>query len=265
MKIQKALYAPSAVAIALLLATFVNAQTTQIEVKYETLRNLGSAPVIAGFSNGSYDIFSVGSPASSALRTLAEVGAPSGFTGALAPPEGGPVFGNNPSPPIFTPNGGMNSAVFTVSNTNNTFNMASMLLPSNDWFVGTDNGVSITSLLGAAPGTTLQFDLSTVYDAGTESEDFLYSAGNPVIGHSGGANAGVNMNITSNPVSVVTGADPFSTFANIDAGFDTTAFDFSGTPIARVTLTTVPEPDAGVLALICFGGLAAVARRRRRE
>ena len=74
-------------------AGFATAQT-QIEVKVETVSNLGIAPVIAGFSDGSWDIFNVGSAASLALEDLAETGSPAGF----APPEGGPVFGNNPNP-----------------------------------------------------------------------------------------------------------------------------------------------------------------------
>lgn len=239
-------------------AAIVSAQT-QIQVKVETVSNLGIAPVIAGFSDGSWDIFDVGSAASAALEEIAETGSPGGFM----PPEGGPVFGNNPDPPIFTP-GGMSSTTFSVSDGNNMFNMAAMLLPSNDWFVGTDSGIDISSLLNAAQGTTLSFDLSTVYDAGTEEEDFSASAGNPIIGVTNPGNGGPDVGTDQNGVvSMVTTADPFGSFANLEpAGLDTAAFDFAGSPVARVTLTTVPEPTSLVLGLISLGGLSLLRRRR---
>ena len=64
-------------------------------------------------------------------------------------------------------------------------------------------------------------------------------------------------------ISVVSGPDPFGSFANIEpAGFDTTAADFSGGPIARVTLTVVPEPSVALLGLL--GGVLMLGRRNRR-
>jgi len=241
-------------------AVYADAQT-QIEVKVETVSNLGIAPVIAGFSDGSWDIFNVGSAASSALEDLAETGSPAGFV----PPQGGPVFGNNPDPPIFTP-GGMNSAVFDVADGNDQFNIAAMLLPSNDWFIGTDGSVDISALLGAPIGTAISFDLNQVYDAGTELEDFSTSAGNPIIGVTNPGNGGPNVGTDQNGViSIVTMADPFGTFANLEpADLDTLPFDFAGSTIARVTLTAVPEPSSAVLALSCLLGLGLVRWRHNR-
>ena len=236
------------------------AAQTQIEVKVETVSNLGIAPVIAGFSDGSWDIFDVGAAASAALEDLAETGSPAGFS----PPEGGPVFGNNPDPPIFTP-GGMASTVFSVSDGNDRFNMAAMLLPSNDWFVGTESGVDISSLLNAPVGTSLSISLENVYDAGTELEDYSASAGNPIIGVTNPGNGGPDVGTDQNGViSLVTTPDPFGTFANLEPpDLDTTMFDFNGTTIATVTLTTVPEPSAFLMGLTCLSGLAWVRRRLR--
>jgi hypothetical protein len=247
------------------LALGVGAQAaTMIEVRVETLGPVGLAPAIAGFSNGSFDIFDTGSVASGALEDLAETGSPAGFS----PTNGGPVFGPGVgpgSPPIFGPSGAMASTIFSVDDGNGMFNIASMVLPSNDWFIGNADAFDVSSLLGASSGTSLSFDLSNVYDAGTELEDFDFSPGNGLIGITnpggGAADFGTDQN---GVISLVTGPDPFGSFANIaPGGFDTTAADFTGGPVARVTLTVVPEPSAAALGFI--GAIAIAGRRSRRN
>lgn len=246
---------------ALVLAGSVQSATL-VEVRVETLGPVGLAPSIAGFSNGSWDIFNVGAASSAQLEDLAETGSPAGFS----PPNGGPVFGPGVgpgSPPIFGPGGAFASTVFSVDDGNGMFNIAAMLLPSNDWFVGNDNSFDVSSLLGAANGTTLSFDLMNVYDAGTELEDFDFSPGNGLIGVTnpggGAADFGTDQ---GGVVSLVTGPDPFGSFANIEpAGLDTSAADFTGGAVARITLTTVPEPSSALLGGL--GVFAFLLRRRR--
>ncbi|MEM9081731.1 MAG: spondin domain-containing protein, partial [Verrucomicrobiota bacterium] len=158
-----------------LLAGAATSQAVLIEVRVETTGPVGLAPGLAAFSDGSFDVFDPGSMASSALETLAETGAPSDF----APPAGGAVFGPGigpGSPPIFAP-GASATAIFDVPANFSSFNFASMLLPSNDWFIGNGTGLDISSLLGGSV-TSLSFDFSTVWDAGTELEDFDFSPGN---------------------------------------------------------------------------------------
>jgi len=234
---------------------------TLIEVKVETVGPVGLAPLIAGFSDGSFDIFDVGSPASAALEDLAETGSPDGFS----PPNGGPVLGPGVgpgSPPIFAP-GAMASAQFNVDDGNGMFVFAAMLLPSNDWFIGSGSALDVSSLLNAPLGTSLTFDASTVYDAGTELEDFDASAGNGLVGVTNPGDGGPNVGTDQGGVvSMVGGPDPFAAFANLEPPtLDTTAFDFTGGNIARITLTTVPEPSTALLFLL---GLIPLARRSRR-
>ncbi len=226
----------------------VSAQT-QLQVTYEVVGPVGTAPVIVNFSDGSYDIFNLGSPASAALEDLAETGSPAGFM----PPSGGPLLGPGVgpgSPPIYA-QGASSTAIFTIDDSHSLLQVAAMVLPSNDWFIGNDSGISIASLIGAPLGTSLSFDLSTVYDAGTEAEDFDFSPGNGLIGVSnpGGGGANFGTDTPGGLTTMVIGPDPFSTFANIPAGFDTTVADFTGGAIASVTVTTVPEP-AGLAWLL---------------
>jgi hypothetical protein len=233
---------------------------TQLQVTVETVGPVGLAPVIVNFSDGSYDIFDVGSAASDALEDLAETGSPMGF----APPSGGPVFGPGVgpgSPPIYAPAGATASEVFTVDDSHTMFQIAAMVLPSNDWFIGNDTAFDVSALIGALRGSSLKFDFSLAYDAGTEEEDFDFSPGNGLIGVSnpGGGDPDFGTDTPGEVVTLVTGSDPFASFLNIPNGFDTTTADFTSGSIASVTVTTVPEPTG--LAWIVLP-LLTVWRRR---
>ncbi len=234
---------------------------TQIQVTVTTLGPVGLAPVFAAFHGGSYDIFDVDgvSTASAGLELLAELGdasllissAPAGVTvGDFAP--GGP----------FSPNGGTASAVFSVANSQTSFAMAAMILPSNDWFIGTDSSVDISSLIGAAAGASISFDLARGYDAGTEEEDFAFAPGGGLVGITTPADP-PGGTVTANPISLISGPNPYAAFANIEpANFDTQSIDFTLGSIANVTLTVVPEPAS--LGMMGLGVIGLLTRRRRR-
>jgi len=138
------------------------------------------------------------------------------------------------------------------------------VLPSNDWFVGNGAATDISSFVAQnIVGSDMAIDIATVWDAGTELEDFAFSAGNPIGGitdPAGDAPAGTDQ---GGLISQVTGSDPFAAFANAPSGFDSSALDFNnaGGPIGTITLTIVPEP--GSAALLAFAGLAFLRRRRR--
>ena len=251
--------------LAILMLGLLTAQVgaTQIEVTVTTTGPVGLAPAFAAFHDGSYDIFDLGGTATSGLELLAEVGDASDIlseagaagvttSGAFAP--GGP----------FAPNGGTGSHTFTVDPTDNMFSLASMLLPSNDYFIGTDNAIDITSLHNGPIGLSLAFNLSNVYDAGTEEEDFAFAPGGGLVGITTAADP-AGGTATANAISLVGGPDPFASFANIEpVGFDTTTIDFTSGPVANITLTVVPEPGTLTLAGAGIAGLV-LARRRRRQ
>ena len=252
----------SSIAVAALAFATNAAHATVIEVTVTTNGPVGLAPVFAAFHDGGYDIFDAGGTASAGLELLAEVGDASaiigeantaGYTNVAAFAPGGP----------FAPNGGTGSMIFTLDAGDTSFSLASMLLPSNDWFIGTDNALNITSLLGADEGTFLSVPLSRVYDAGTESEEFGFAPGGGLVGITTPSNPAGGTTLTD-PISMVTGPDPFSTFGGLEpVDFDTTTIDFTGSRVATLTLMVVPEPAATSL-MLGLGLLGLIVVRRRK-
>ena len=238
-----------------------SAGAAQLSIQLEAPSNLGIAPGYAAFHNGSYDIFDTGSAASAGLEQLAEVGSsatlaantPSGVQ-ALTIANGGPFFPGN-----------SNTVTLDVDSSNTMLSFVAMVLPSNDWFVGNNVAIDISSLLSGDVGTSISWDFATVYDAGTETEDFAFAPGGGIIGIDTASDP-AGGTVTSDLITAVTASDPFSSFANISPGtFDSSIYDFNDSgfsgPIARLTITRVPEPTSS--ALLGLGGIALLARRQR--
>lgn len=234
-------------------ATLANAALIQVDVSAPGV--LGLAPAYAAFHDGSFDFFEPGTMASPALEALAELGDTSGYS----EPYGMTIAPGGP----FMPGSGMASAVFNVDSSASYFSIASMVLPSNDYFIGNDTGFDVSALFSAPMGTSMTFDFTTIWNAGTEMEDFAYSAGNGLVGITtmsnvpGGTDEG-------GVVSAVTGSDPYAMFANLEPmDFDTTTIDPAGGVIGSVTLTVVPEPTSTALLGLGIAAFGVVVRRRR--
>ena len=249
-------YTKGFLAIALTLPAVSQAALLQITI--EAPSNLGLAPALLSFHDGNNDFFDVGSAASGGLEELAEVGSTGTLQNSLTTgnnltvANGGPFFPGNSV-----------TTTFQIDDTNTNFSFAAMLLPSNDWFIGNDQAYDISGLINGPLGSSSTFEFSTVYDAGTELEDFANSPGNPIIGIDTAAMPGAG-DVTMNPISAVTGADPFGSFANTSPGsFDSTIYDFNtnNSILGRVTITTIPEPSTILLGVL--GGLGMIARRKR--
>lgn len=237
-------------------------------------------PVWAGFHNGSFDSYDGGTASSIQLSRLAEDGNVNpisqtfGANGTLVntaiSQTGARVQGVLGAAPLAPGE----SATFSfdvdisVGGANQFFSYASMLLPTNDYFIANGNPTAfdLSSLSGTAG--TISFDVFTVNDAGTEINDFEFSAGNglfPGLGlpaGQGGPNQGADEFGTIENVN-----NPFANFLNTPGGADLSDLDFTDATaypngVATFTITTsVPEPSSVAFGAIC--GLGLIVRRRR--
>lgn len=231
-------------------------QAALIEISLESTGPMALAPSWAQFSSTPDPVVQGGATASAGLELLAELGDPSLLIGERG---GQTLFGP-------TLAGAVNTTVVPVANTDNYFNFAAMILPSNDWFVGTGGQVpvvDITPLLNGGFGDSLTITFFDIYDAGTEQEDFNTAAPPGAFGF---ADPALSAPPAGDPddISTIhlvdTSGNPFEDLANPFA--DVSSLAINGGAVATVTLTYVPEPTSGVL--VGLAGLALIGRRQRK-
>ncbi len=256
--------------------TCLSSSTVQAERVRLTVQNVGGdtffTPVFAGFHDGSFDLRqATGSgtlgQASDGLEALAELG----MTGALTTEfnSGGALreagtLGGGPIAP-----GQSVSADFDLDllGANRFLTLASMLLPSSDTFIGNISTPAFD--LSTFTGESLTFDLTALYDAGTEVNDFAASPGIPLLY----GNAALGLNGTNFPAGIATdGEDQNALISLIDPAssvFDDflsqpTTGTLSAAPSSfRITVSAVPEPASGLAGCVALTGL--MLRRRRKK
>lgn len=154
---------------------------------------------VSPFAPGTYGVnnavFTVGEVASEALEDLAEDGSPAGFSLVFNTPVGGGSPG-----PIFS--GDSYSFEFEAAE-GDVLSFATMLVQSNDWFVGTD-GVQLYN-----NGTPVSGDITNLiglFDAGTETDEYAGAGKNQPV-RQGEPNTGTDENgvveVETNPGSQV--------------------------------------------------------------
>ncbi len=243
----------------------------QVSVTNEGNSDFFLTPTWFGFHNGGFDLFDSGSAASTSLEDLAEEGivaglqadftaapTPSGFQGVATGPAG---FGSAPGqPPVIDP-GETATGFVTPANPGNYpyFTFASMVIPSNDTFIGNGNPLAYkvfdnSGSIDDPSGTfTIQIFGSSLYDAGTENNDTLGAA----FSTAGGLATDEN-----GVVALVSGSQ-LDNFAGIGIPPGGTISDLLGSNelLATIEISIVPEPaTASVLAGL---GVLGLLRRRR--
>lgn len=225
-------------------------------------------PLYTAFHDGTFDTFDVGSQASAGIEALAEDGnftpimqarqashpnsqgavvtAPQGFAGA----------------PLIEP-GETGSTFVDVNSSNAFFSFLSMILPSNDQFIGNSDPTAhrLFDAAGNFLGTqTINVTGLNAYDAGTEVNNGL---GSPF------AQLGAGASVTEN--GVITQASGINNFAGVTLPngqiLDLNQIGFAGNGafnIATITIAAVPVPAALPLMLGGLGLMGFVARRRTR-
>ena len=172
--------------------TLVAASTSAVAQDLEiTLTNLTQGlyftPILTTAHNSDMALFSVATMASAELQAMAEGGDISGLVSMLSNADAN--INENPASGLLAP---AMSTTYMISNdsTNTQLSLASMILPSNDGFVGLNSW-----LIPETSGTyTLMLN---AYDAGTEANNELVVSGSGAPGIAGipaapGGNAGSN-------------------------------------------------------------------------
>lgn len=266
---KKLLIAACVCSIASFAAAESQAQTQQIRITVtnnSTTEGVAITPLWLGFHDNSFDTFEVGGTATAGLEEIAELGSAGGLDGEFNAVGGrvSTVLGSPDGPPPIQAGESVTSGIFGIDTAENQYlSYASMILPSSDFFVANDNAFDISSIFGT--NDSISFNIGqTVWNAGTEVDDFATSPGNPLFGIPGGDGAaGEDEN---GVISAVTG-DPYANFLNRPDGFDFSPFNFNDTNlypngVATVTITAVPEPTSlGIIGL----GLGGLFLRRRRS
>jgi len=160
----------------------LQAATQEIIVTVENLAPSGGfyfTPVWVGFHDGSFDLFDLGGLASEGLERFAEdgdaavlqaefdaaVGGAGGINTLITAQEG--FIGA----PVFDPGDAAGIQLTVDSQANSCFSYMSMIIPSNDAFIGNHNpkGIELFDAAGQFKGKQIITILGTmVWDAGTE-------------------------------------------------------------------------------------------------
>lgn len=232
-----------------------------------TVQNLAPAngtfltPVWGGFHAGSFDLFDSGNAASAALESLAEDGnlSPLRADFASAAPTGvDGVAGSGPIAPG-------SSVSFTVtldptSANHRFFSYASMIIPSNDAFIGNGNptALQVFDLSGNQLLSSFTVTGGMVWDAGTEMND--EAPANTAFFGQAAPNTGVAQ---GGVIALHGGFNAPGTGGILDATmFSGADFQQSGYQVAQFTITPVPEPED--YAVVGAAGLVGFALWRRR-
>jgi len=259
--------------ILVLFAASVTAVPVKLKVMVKNIAPSGGVtltPVWVGFHDGSFDSYNRGDASSAAIEALAEDGNTNPISSDFLASGGndGVVLGGG-SPPLIFP-GTTGQAMLMVDSSNRYFSYASMVLASSDYFIGNDDPLEhdITSLLDGTVNKISFFigQPGSVNDAGTEINNFVTSAGNPVFFDFPAGQTAPDQGADQNGlIEVVNNA--YEKFLNIPNGFNLSPVDFNqyNQGIAEVTITAVPLPAALPMSLAGLTMLFGMKNFRRKK
>ena len=250
------------------LATAASATTLRISVtNNQADGGFSITPLYLGFHDGTFDAFNEGEAASAGVQTIAETGMPGVVAGervAVDPDSSGAVLASPSGPPPVQPSE-------TVA-ANITFNASeavyltylSMLLPSNDTFIGNDDPLAYQLFddSGAFVGNqTIVVNGTDIWDAGTEVNGLEGSA----------FVAGQDITAGDDENGVITQATDLSVFAGAELATgdflgDVALLDFASNredfTLVTIEISQVPVPASAPLLLGALGFMAWRSRRK---
>lgn len=220
-------------------------------------------PIWLGIHDGTFDTFDSGNAASAAVEAVAELGDTGPITTAFT--------GEGPQTTLLSPVGAFTpgqSASTTLNvadpTTRRYLSFLSMIVPSNDLFIGNGDPLGIELFDGAGTFTgplTITILGSNVWDAGTEVND---AGDGPAFVMGVDATAGTDENgmIALFLPDVGSYLDTILGLTTA-AGYDISELFGAADVIATIEIQEVPEPSSLVLAGIGIALALIVPRRRR--
>ncbi len=224
------------------------------------------APVWFGVQNGSFNVFSQGSTASSAIATLAQFGNTAPLTSLFA--------GNGPQTTLesggsliqFLP-GQSNTTTLDVANPalDQYLSYAGMVVPSNDFFQGNATPLQIFNSNGNFIGPIMiKVYGSDIWDSDTEQQSTSVA-----LTFIQGQSPGTGTQITNGAVTpFLTEPGATSFLQSIDglttaAGYQISHLFSADDLIDTITISSVPEPGSVVLLALGVTGMFVAGRAVR--
>jgi len=241
-------------------AGVAHAEPVQLRVTIQNLAPANSvsfAPLRVGFNNGTFDAFNNGMTPTAPIISIAEGGSGSDWFPAFAAADPTATLGTvvgTPAGPLLP--GATAFTDFTVDpSVNRFFTFGSMVVPSNDHFIGNDNPMQymLFNAAGQLNITTISQFGRDIWDNGSELEDPANAAF--LVG-------GVNDQRTPQNGVVNFNFSLLDTFNGLTtaAGYTFNRQIGANDEVYRISFEVVPAPGAAVL--LGLGGLAALRRRR---
>lgn len=239
------------------------AAIVDVQVRVQNLapaNSISFAPLRFGFNNGSFDAFDIGQTATAGIISVAEGGSGSDWFPAFTAADPTAVLGSTMG--ALLPGASAATRTFRIDTAINPFfTFASMVIPSNDFFIGNDDPMEYRLFDQAGNLLISQIDqnASDIWNAGSEAFDPANAAFLV-----GGTNA------LRTPENGVVGFN-FSELARFNgrttaAGYTFQSNLFDNTGIYRISFNAVAVPEPAVWAQLIFGfaGIGALMRRNRR-
>jgi PEP-CTERM motif len=252
---------PSALCAAALLTLSAAAQAATVDVTV-TVQNLAPtnsvsfAPLHVGFNNGSFDAFNLGGVATAPIISVAEGGAGGAWQMAFGAADPGATRGTVAG--LLQPGETRSLTLRVDTALNPFFTFASMVVPSNDFFIGNDDPTEyrLFDAAGNLSIATINIRANEIWDAGSEVFDPAAAA---FVGNNG---------FRRDQNSVV--AFNFGEFAGFNglttgAGYTFNSALTADSDVYRISFDVAVVPEPGSYALMAAGLMAIgfVARRRR--